>query len=137
FVPPIIGLRNGLLFMEWLDAADRNGEDAAGDGHLKTLSSYIARRVQRLRLQEDPCFANPDYRWTGWHELVQLLRGAYGPYIGRLKSPALCRQLARYASPMPTLLDGRMKPEDWIETNTGRYKIDFEHHNFGGAELNL
>src|SRR5205823_7993442 len=30
-----------------------------------------------------------------------------------------------------------MRPEEWLYTPTGIYKADFEHHNFGGAEVDL
>ena len=103
----------------------------------QVVSSYVAKRVQRLRLTEDPCFDSPGYRWTGWDEIVNILRGAYGPYVGRFKVRALREQLKRYVSPMPIVIDGRMKPDEWVETDTGIYKVDFEQHNFGGAELDI
>lgn len=136
-VPPLIGLRDGLLLTEWLD-----GEGACRTGDVGTVlvdavALYAARRVQRLALASDPCFDAPRYKWTGWHELVSILRGVYGPYVGRLKTPALRRRLRRFVSPVPTALDGRMRPEDWIETPAGIFKTDFEQHSFGGAELDV
>src|SRR5204862_7524473 len=86
---------------------------------------------------KDPCFDTPEYRWTGWNELVAILRRVYGSYVGPLKTPALRRRLRRFLSPVPTALDGRMRPEDWIETPTGVFKADFEQHSFGGAELDV
>jgi hydroxymethylpyrimidine pyrophosphatase-like HAD family hydrolase len=69
--------------------------------------------------------------------MVRLLRGAYGPWIGRLKGRALREQLRKYVSATPTVVDGRMRPDEWIETPAGARKVDFEHHNFGGAERDI
>jgi len=138
FVPPLIGLRNGFLFTEWLENGKdkRVGDCEALEGKtVKTIASYVSRRAQDLRLDEDPCFENPEYGWTGWDEIINILRGMYGPYIGRLKASVLRQSLRKYVSPIPTLVDGRMNHGDWIETRSGLFKVDFEQHNFGGAEL--
>src|SRR5207249_349656 len=103
----------------------------------EVVSSYVAKRLQRLRLAEDPCFDSPGYRWTGWDEILHILRRAYDPYVGRFKVRALREQLKRYVSPLPIVIDGRMSPEEWVETDKGIYKVDFEQHNFGGAELDI
>src|SRR5260370_7271728 len=30
-----------------------------------------------------------------------------------------------------------MRPTEWLETSNAVYKLDYEHHNFGPAELNV
>ena len=137
FVPRVIGLRNGLMIMEWLHDADRGGMRVANVNRAQVVSSYVAKRLQRLRLAEDPCFDSPGYRWTGWDEILHILRRAYDPYVGRFKVRALREQLKRYVSPLPIVIDGRMSPDEWVETDKGIYKVDFEQHNFGGAELDI
>ncbi len=137
YVPKVIGLRNGFLFLEWLESAVQASADKGKAHLLKTISSYVARRVQRLRLTQDPGRESPGYRWTGWEEMVRMTRGLYGPYVGRLKTPVLRRHLGRYVSPVPTAIDGQMGPAEWIRTNTGIYKVDFEHHTFGRAALDI
>jgi len=137
FVAPVIGLRHGLLFSQWV--ADLNVRPA---GSLKmtpitTLAAYVARRTQCLPLGEDPGLQRQDFGWDGWEMLLGLLRRAYGPYYGRLKRSALRRVLRRFANPQPTLVDGRMRPTEWLETSNAVYKLDYEHHNFGPAELNV
>src|SRR5262249_14928945 len=133
-VPAVIGLRQGLLFSEWLDAGGPGLADASLPA---TLGSYVANRVRRLPLSEDPCFQPPRYRWTGWDELSHLLRRVYGPYVGRLKRRALTHQLRRYVAPRPTVVDGHMRPGEWIGTWAGLRKVDAEQHNFGGGELDV
>lgn len=146
FVPRVIGLRNGLLFSEWIEGKNQISDSQqpvtiAGerlvdpDNMLLRLSTYVAKRVEQLRLAEDPY---PVRNWggaifpvrTAWDELVEILRDAYSSFIvGRLKAPALRRGLQQYVSPVPTLIDGQMKLDEWITTSTGIYKVDFEHYN--------
>src|SRR5262245_2319576 len=136
-VPRLIGLRNGLLLTEWLDDGRPCAAEDVPDHVVDAIAHYTARRVEQLPLPKDPTFDTPEYRWTGWSELVSILRGVYGSYVGPLKTSALRRELRRFVSPMPTALDGRMRPEDWIETPAGVWKSDFEQHSFGGAELDV
>jgi hydroxymethylpyrimidine pyrophosphatase-like HAD family hydrolase len=50
----------------------------------------------------------------------------------------LRKLLQRYRSPFPTLIDGQMRREEWLTVKPASiYKGDFEHHNFGGAELDV
>jgi hydroxymethylpyrimidine pyrophosphatase-like HAD family hydrolase len=132
FVPTILGLREGLVYMEWLERVEGN---PAGPP-IKRLASYVATRAATLRLKKDPTFAiSPGYGWTGWSVLIDSLRRAYGPIVGRMKVPALRRNLAQYVCRAPALIDGNMTPQDWVETRDGPCKVDFEHHNFGRTEL--
>lgn len=136
-VPPVIGLRNGLVLTGWLDEADGD-RFVTGDRPMAVaMASYVARRARQLPVGEDPCFSSRGYRWTGWDELAYMLRGVYGPYLGQLKRRAIHRRLARYVTPMPAVVDGRMRPQEWVQTEEGIYKVDVEHHNFAGAELDV
>ncbi len=128
FVPRAIRLRDGILFSEYVEGGD-GGENCSP----KLLGSYIARRVNALGLNEDPAFAAAGYRWCGWDDLVAQLSRIYGPRLGHLKKRAIRRRLRSYAAPNPMLVDGRMKPADWV----GTLKTDFEHHNFGGGEPDI
>lgn len=135
-VPHMLGLRHGLLFTEWVGDLEADGRSVP-DIPVQTLASYVATRARRLRLAEDPCVADLAWGRTGWSEIVNVLRRAYGLYVGRLKIPALHRRLRTLVSPLPTLIDGRMRPEEWVEAGTGAVKADFEHHAFGKTELNV
>ena len=136
-VPETVGLRDGLLLTEWAGDPGRLQAGLPGSDRVRVLASYVARRVQRLRLTEDPGFTSPGYRWNGWDEMVSILRGAYGRRLGRLKHRALRERLRRYVTPVPAVVDGRMQPDEWIETPAGARKADFEHHNFGGGEKDI
>ena len=134
FVAPVIGLRHGLLFSRWVGDLTGPSTDSSKTVPVATLAAYVARRTQRLRLSEDPGLEGHDDAWDGWKVLLGVLRRAYGPYFGRLKADLLRSQLRRFASPHPILVDGRMRPDEWLETPDGARKTDYEHHNFGPAE---
>jgi hydroxymethylpyrimidine pyrophosphatase-like HAD family hydrolase len=135
-VPQALCLRDGILFSEY---EERVLEDPRRPGGLppQALARYVARRVNTLGLREDPAFASPGYRWCGWDDLVAVLSRVYGPYLGPLKKRTIRRRLRPYVAPNPTLVDGRMKPADWVRSGRKLLKTDFEHHNFGGGEPDI
>ena len=137
FVPPVIGLRHGLLFSQWVGELSDRPASSLKVPPVTTLAAYIARRTECLPLREDPGLQREDFGWDGWEMLLGLLRRAYGPYYGRLKRSALRQTLGRFAGPQPILVDGRMRPSEWLATSNTLYKLDYEHHNFGPAELNV
>jgi hydroxymethylpyrimidine pyrophosphatase-like HAD family hydrolase len=136
FVPRVIGLRNGLLIMEWIDAM-REEPNVKSDELIGVLASYVAARATKLRLAGDFQFETRSYRWTGVDEIVTILRAAYGPYLSRLKGRHLRKELYKYVTAVPTLIDGKMSPEEWVHAPGFIRKSDFEHHNFGGAEPDI
>jgi hydroxymethylpyrimidine pyrophosphatase-like HAD family hydrolase len=132
FVPALIGLREGLVYMDWLDHA----ESRSTAPPIKHLAAYVAARAKKLLLKNDPTFAiSPGYGWTGWSVLIDSLRRAYGPIVGRMRVSALHRNLKRYVCRAPALIDGQMNPCDWIQAQDSFCKADYEHHNFGRTEL--
>jgi hydroxymethylpyrimidine pyrophosphatase-like HAD family hydrolase/adenine/guanine phosphoribosyltransferase-like PRPP-binding protein len=138
FVPAVLGLAGGLLFSEWVGGVEASaGEPRDRKTIVAMLPSYVAARVGRLRLTEDPSLRTESCRWTGRDTLLQLLRRPYGRFIGRLKASALRKQLDRYSNPLPSMVDGRMGPEDWVTRGSEVYKVDFEQHNFGGGEQDI
>lgn len=132
FVPAMIGLREGLMYMEWLERVEGDSTRPPA----KRLSAYVATRAKTLLLKKDPTFEiSPGYGWTGWSVLIDTLKKAYGSFVGRVKVPTLHRYLAQYVCRAPALIDGNMQPEDWVQTQDSFCKVDYEHHNFGRTEL--
>jgi hydroxymethylpyrimidine pyrophosphatase-like HAD family hydrolase len=130
FVPDVIGSREGFFFTRWVDAAGKNPSSTR-------IGSYVARRANVLALDEDPVLNSVGYRWVGWNEILEMVRGVYGPYWNRLRVPAIRRHLAKHLNAARTMVDGQMKPEDWVGTGDQAWKTDFEQHNFGGPEYDL
>ena len=133
-VPQLVGLREGILITEWIDGVSCSPGDT---GLAPQIASYVAQRALNLRLSGDIWLCAESYRWTGWDDLAEALSGVYGRYWAHWKRLALRRRLRECASAMPALADGRMVPEEWIESHGRIYKGDFEQHNFGGGELDL
>src|SRR5437588_2450784 len=54
FVPPLLGLRDGILYTEWLPQVDP--AEASGDRGrwIEAAASYVAARVRCLKLDSDP-----------------------------------------------------------------------------------
>jgi len=132
FVPALLGLREGIVYTDWLESVEGHSTRPP----IEHLAAYVAARAKKLRLSNDPTFAiSPGYGWTGWSVLIDSLRRAYGPIVGRLKVSALHENLVQYVSRTPALIDGHMKPGDWFQTPDSFCKVDYEHHNFGRTEL--
>ena len=131
----IVGLRNGLLVTAWIDETEQR--PLPNSQMVNVVASYVAGRCRKLPLAGDCRHEKRMYRWTGVDEIVTILRAAYGPYIGRLKAAGLRKQLYTYLTSTPTLIDGRMRSQEWLRTPTAVLKADFEHHNFRGAELDI
>jgi hypothetical protein len=130
FVPEVIAFSEGFMFCRWIQCENK-APAAAGIG------AYIARRANALRLDEDPALNSPGYRWVGWNEMIEVLRGLYGARWNRFRVPAIRRHLAKYVNAVRTLVDGQMKRDDWVCKGNQTLKSDFEQHNFGGPEFDL
>lgn len=139
-VPRILGLRDGLLYMEWRVPETRGFCEAATREHLlDSAALYLASRVHKLALAEDP---TRDLIQAGRHrgtdELAGVLSGAYGSKIAAaLNRPRIQEQLSNLPCAVPTLIDGKMRLIEWVD-GAGRFlKTDFEHHGMGKHELNV
>jgi hydroxymethylpyrimidine pyrophosphatase-like HAD family hydrolase/hypoxanthine phosphoribosyltransferase len=135
YVPRLIGERNGILLTEWVDGRPCAASDNPSSVH--KIASYVAARARRVPLTADTRATAVPSGWTVWDDVAEALSGVYGPRAGRVKRRALGAALMAHSSAVPTLVDGRMAPDEWIESAGHIWKTDFEQHNFGGGELNL
>lgn len=137
FVPRLIGFRDGFLFSEWVGSVDVVAPMPERAQIIPVLGRYIAARVNRLRLEADPNVTTLGGRPAGWDTLLRIIRHPYGRVVGRLVGSQLQAQLACYHAPQPTLVDGAMGPSEWVISDASLVKVDFEHHNFGGAQQDV
>jgi hydroxymethylpyrimidine pyrophosphatase-like HAD family hydrolase/orotate phosphoribosyltransferase len=137
-VPPVLGLRNGILFSEWR-LPDQHGQPLSRDLVVSTLASYAAARVRSLAMGTDPsAHLNRDNQDEGHEALASLLSRAYGwKPAAFLKRPRIREDLLRHPRPRPTLIDGKMRRQEWINGTSSLTKTDFEHHGLGKKELNV
>jgi hydroxymethylpyrimidine pyrophosphatase-like HAD family hydrolase len=74
----------------------------------------------------------------GFQTLDRVLSKAYGSAAAaNLMRGRVRRRLAEAVCPFPTLIDGRMRPAEWVRGPAGLLKTDFEHHGMGKNELNV
>ncbi len=137
FVPRLIGLRDGFMFIEWSGGQEWPGDPPPSEKIAAVVPKYVAARVTTLPLNEDPSASGVGLRRTGRERILEALQRPYGALIGRLVRPELDRRLAALVPPKPTLVDGRMNLENWVDCPSGVRKVDFEHHNFGGGEQDI
>jgi hydroxymethylpyrimidine pyrophosphatase-like HAD family hydrolase len=138
FVPPLLGLRDGILYTEWLPQADPPALPRDREQLAIRAASYVAARVRSLRLPADPAPELDSHRQRGAEMLAGALSGAYGwKPVAALRRTGICRELTRRACPVPTLIDGKMRLQEWIRRSASFVKTDFEHHGMGKTELNV
>ncbi|HJT76381.1 MAG TPA: HAD hydrolase family protein, partial [Gemmataceae bacterium] len=139
-VPPVLGLRDGILYTEWIpqpDAVTQSSEER--EQWVQAAASYVAARARALGLPNDP---SAGLGLTPQHEAFELLEKvlskAYGgAVVANLMRGRVRHRLANLPCPMPTLIDARMRRSEWVRGPSGLLKTDFEHHGLGKNELNV
>ncbi len=137
-VPPILGLREGILYTEWYPQTD--GEVSENHTELIEASAkYVAARTRLLRLKGDKANSIDLKRYNNGIQLLgKALSRAYGPVLtDRLMQSRLGTLLQKRPCPFHALIDGNMHHKEWIRGPQGLLKTDFEHHGMGKAALNL
>jgi hydroxymethylpyrimidine pyrophosphatase-like HAD family hydrolase len=140
FIPPVLGLRDGILYMEWLpQGRTHGGGEPDRESVVPQLSSYISARARSMRLEHDPSRAmNRENEHNGFRQLAGVLSKAYGQNaLGVLKRGRIRSWLSSYAPSLPTLTDGQMRRLEWISDASSLRKTDFEHHGMGKHQLNV
>jgi HAD superfamily hydrolase (TIGR01484 family) len=138
FVPPVLGMRDGVIYTEWLPQTSPVADQAL-NGHSAQLASYVANRVRWARLEDDPSAdLIRDNQHKGYEELAGLLGHAYGSSMASaLKRPRIQQRLSENRCPVPTVIDAKMRPQEWIGDSSSLLKTDFEHHAMGKRELEM
>jgi hydroxymethylpyrimidine pyrophosphatase-like HAD family hydrolase len=139
FVPPVLGLRDGILYTEWLsnDAAEKTRIVDWRDS-LDTVASYIATRTRKLRLQGHAvALVGVSGHDNGVRLLKQTLCKAYGCFpTNIIAQRSIRRSLRGWQCNYPTLIDGNMRLIEWLFGGRGLLKVDYEHHGLGKSEVN-
>lgn len=134
-VPPLIGLRDGILYTEWLpQTAQTERTTMSRDAWIGVVASYVAARAERLPVTATN---TPDAQHEGLALLADTLSAAYGSGVAGLMAEPLRRRFVARLAPRAALIDGRMAADEWIAGPAGLLKTDFEHHGIGKNEINL
>jgi len=137
FVPPLIGYRDGVLFEEWVGEPQPSIELNRAE-FVERAAGYVAARSRLLRLEQNPVPAlAADNRHRATDELSAALSYAYGSrHAAVLRRSWLRERLVAQSCPVPTLIDGKMRPQEWVRAGGRWVKTDFEQHGLGKTELN-
>jgi len=140
FTPPVLGLRDGILYTEWIPQTENAAISTADrDNWIQTAASYCAARVRSLRLsQSSTANSYRIGRREGFELLDRVLRKAYGGgFIASLMRGRFRDRLSKQPCSVPTLIDGKMHRSEWISGHSAILKTDFEHHGMGKNEVNV
>jgi hydroxymethylpyrimidine pyrophosphatase-like HAD family hydrolase len=140
FVPPILGLRDGILYMEWIPQLSAIRDDPLErKTRINRSASYVAARVRSLNLQSSsPAGMDLQRQNNGVRLLEKALSRAYGRILtDTLIRSRMGRSLRQLPCPFPTFIDGNMQSTEWVIGSEGPLKTDYEHHGMGKAALNV
>jgi hydroxymethylpyrimidine pyrophosphatase-like HAD family hydrolase len=137
-VPPLLGLRDGILYTEWLPQTKAAGS-VERTQWIERAAGYVAARVRSLGLASDPTPSlGRDSQHEGFRVLGDNLCKAFRSRVAaKLMRGRIRERLSRRTCPFPALIDGKMSSAEWILGPAGLLKTDFEHHGFGKHELNV
>jgi hypoxanthine phosphoribosyltransferase len=139
FVPPILGLRDGFLFTEWLSQdSNTTAVVPACQMTVEAVSSYVAARAEDLKLDSN---LSSDLVRERRHKGLEMLAGALSRAYGSRIAAAVQRfhiqeKLAKGCS-LSVLTDSKMAADEWICADRALVKTDFEHHGQGKNELGM
>ena len=120
-VPEILGLRNGLLYREWMpeplrvDATSDESRQALVDG----LSTYVANRRKHLRARADTSLTLAGDQPV-WETAAAEISGAFGrawPIAQVFAANPLARRILHVSS--PSVIDGTMELKNWFRAPDG------------------
>jgi hypothetical protein len=136
YVLPVLGLRDGILYMEWLPqpaaAASSDRETL-----LEASASYVAARVRHLNLTASAASMDLKKYENGSRVLAQALSQAYGRFpTNSLVRSRIGGVVRKQPCQSPTLIDANMHRSEWIIGPQRPLKTDYEHHGMGRYAIN-
>ena len=137
YVPPILGLRDGILYMEWIPQQAPGPADSRKE-LVAASAAYMAARVRHLSLSGSAAGMELKKYNNGARVLQKTLSRAYGRFLtDKLMGARVGQLIRRQPCPSPTLIDGNMRPSEWVVGGPSLLKTDFEHHGMGKTALNV
>ena len=138
-VPTLLGLRDGILYSEFIPGITREIFTGNRSRVINLVASYVAKRVQTLRMPDDPtvelCSGTGH---NGFEYLAEVLSQAYGyKATAGLKRATVLSEISRLRCPVPTLVDSRMRSIEWVDNGSTLVKTDYEQHGQGKIAQNI
>jgi hydroxymethylpyrimidine pyrophosphatase-like HAD family hydrolase len=139
FVPPILGLREGILYTEWLPEGQNSVAAApARKFVMETTGAYVAARTRKLKFQSNP---TPELAQEGRHKGLEMLAAAlsqaYGSKVAAAAKRSTIQKKLSQSCGLSVLTDSKMAADEWIAVGSRLVKTDFEHHGQGKNELGM
>jgi hydroxymethylpyrimidine pyrophosphatase-like HAD family hydrolase len=139
FVPPLLGLRDGILYSEWLPGNQKTlAAVPPRERVIATLGSYTAARATKLKFDSNPASdLVREGRHKGLEMLATALSRAYGSRIAAAAKRRRIQEELAHACSLSVLTDSKMAAAEWIHAGSKLVKTDFEHHGQGKNELGM
>jgi hydroxymethylpyrimidine pyrophosphatase-like HAD family hydrolase len=138
FVPPVVGLREGILFTDWLSQEDDTEAGPTRQIAMDTVASYVATRTRTLKLGSNPATdLVREGRHKGLELLATALSRAHGSRIAASAGRFRIQEALAQGCSLSVLTDSKMAPQEWISAGSNFVKTDFEHHGQGKNELGM
>ena len=140
FVPMLLGLRDGLLYMEWLPQPNQlTSKQGSREGIIAMIAAYCATRQNTLGLNPATTQSMDLKRQNnGIRLLEKALSRAYGaPLASSFIRTAIGKRLRTLPNDIPVLIDGNMAPWELVASSGKFLKTDYEHHGLGKAAANV
>jgi hydroxymethylpyrimidine pyrophosphatase-like HAD family hydrolase/adenine/guanine phosphoribosyltransferase-like PRPP-binding protein len=121
FSPRVLGLRDGMLYREWLPAHQRL--EARSDEFAATVARYVAARRRTLSTDGDMSLSLAGQRPV-WEVASLILARAFGR-VAPLMRVVLVERLVRplLAVSRPSVVDGSMAAEHWFTDSGDRRPV--------------
>jgi hydroxymethylpyrimidine pyrophosphatase-like HAD family hydrolase len=119
FSPAVLGLRDGLLYREWIPDEQRVGAVAPGDegAIAAAVATYVSDRSQALPLDEDLSLRMAGHP-PAWEVASRILSQAFGrawPLARVLLTDGAAKRLLRVRR--PSVVDGNTDLAEWFRRN--------------------
>jgi hydroxymethylpyrimidine pyrophosphatase-like HAD family hydrolase len=138
FVPPVLGLRDGILFTKWLSQDEETEAAPTRQIAMDTVASYVATRTRKLTIGGNPATdLVREGRHKGLEMLATALSRAYGSRVAAAAGRFRIQEKLAQGCSLSVLTDSKMAPEEWISAGSNFVKTDFEHHGQGKNELGM
>jgi hydroxymethylpyrimidine pyrophosphatase-like HAD family hydrolase len=137
FVPPVLGLRDGMLYTEWLPQRSGAGDvQSEREIWIETTAAYVAARTRLLSLPKRRA-AGKAVHENGLRLLAKSFGRAYGRFVLDIPMRSwIQHRLYQLDCPFPTLIDANMARAEWIEGKLGPLKTGYYGHGLGKTQLN-
>ncbi len=138
-VPSIIGMRDGILYSEFVPGGNASAYLADRTQLTRLLASYVAKRVETLTVPGDATRKMcTGIGHNGFEHLADTLSRAYGyKATAGLRRNRILADLGKLGNPRPTLIDSRMRLLEWVDNGSTLIKTDYEQHGQGKICLNV